>query len=193
MIKSTFQILLALSGITASGQGFIYDQQSADENHYMEGGAGLGQQPIGQSFTPILNNVGFIRIYLVGGAFGGATFAMNLRSDSITGTILGSSEPVTQNSSGPANFIFETPLSVTPGTTYYFQPVIQSGAGWGAFVSSYNYPGGTAFVDGLAVPTSDFWFREGVVVPEPQSWALLLVGAGVLFYSRHFQARKNAH
>ncbi len=55
---------------------------------------------------------------------------------------------------------------------------------YGTFVAAYNYSGGTAFVDGLAVPTKDFWFREGIVVPEPCSPALLLLGGGFLLWAR---------
>jgi len=36
---------------------FVYDQQAADENHYLDGGTGLGQQPLGQSFAPSLDTV----------------------------------------------------------------------------------------------------------------------------------------
>src|ERR1044071_2044247 len=184
MNKFISQILIGLfAAAVTKGQGFIYDQQSADENHYMEGGVGLGQQPLGQSFTPSLSAIGFIRTYLFGGSSG--TFIINLRSNSITGPILASSDPVSLTATGPVNFFFANPIVVTANSTYYFQPLIQNAVGgWGVFAAQYNYANGTAFVDGFAVPNSDFWFREGIVVPEPQSWALLLVGFGLFFYAR---------
>src|SRR6266404_164790 len=140
---------LVLLSVTAYAQGtFVYDQQSADENQYLEGGYALGQQPLGQSFTPSLDAVGFIRIYVSGGSSG--TFLMNLRSDSIIGTILGTSSPLSLTLGGASTFVFPAPVTVTPGTTYYFQPVIQSSVGgYGTFVAAYNYSGGMAFVDGL--------------------------------------------
>src|SRR5258706_6715557 len=117
---------------------------------------------------------------------------MNLRSDSITGTILGTSSPLSLTLGGPSTFVFPTPVPVTSGTTYYFQPVIQSSVGgYGTFVAGYNYSGGMAFVDGLAVPTKDFWFREGIVVPEPCSAALLLLGGSVLLGARRMIRGKN--
>ena len=168
---------------------FVYDQQSADEAHYQDGGAALGQQPLGQSFTPSLEAVGFIRVYVYGGG-GSGTFVMNLRSDSVTGSILASSSPVTLTTAGPSDFLFPTPVAVTPGSTYYFQPVFQTGTGgWGVFIAPYNYSGGIAFVDGSAVPTKDFWFREGILVPEPGSVALLLLGGGFLFCMRRTRSR----
>jgi hypothetical protein len=83
---------------------------------------------------------------------------------------------------GPVNFFFGAPASVTPGTTYYFQPYFISGdGGWGIAQWSFQYPGGTAFYNGVASPGSDLWFREGIVaVPEPSSIALTLLGGGCL-------------
>jgi len=181
--------LVLVSSLLRAQGTFIYDQQSADESHYQDGGAALGQQPLGQSFSPSLNSVGFIRIYVYGGG-GSGTFVVNLRSDSITGSILASSSPVTLTAAGPSNFLFSSPVTVTPGAVYYFQPEFQTGSGgWGVFVAPYNYSGGVAFVDGLSVPAKDFWFREGIVVPEPCSPALLLLGGGFLLWARRKLSR----
>ena len=67
-------MILALSilELHVRGQGiFTYDQQSADENGALEGSVGLGQQPLGQSFTPNLSTIGFIRLYIYDGVPGG--------------------------------------------------------------------------------------------------------------------------
>jgi hypothetical protein len=175
-------LVLGLPAFFCCGQGtFVYDQQSADEAHIMEGSAGI-QQPLGQSFTPALDSVGFARFYLFASGFGSGTFYMNLRSDSITGTIIGASEAVTlpDGFSGPVNFLFATPVSVTPQTTYYLQPIVQSGAGWGTLAATYNYAGGIAYYQGAAYPNVDFWFREGII-PEPSSAALILFGSGIFW------------
>jgi hypothetical protein len=37
---------------------------------------------------------------------------------------------------------------------------------------------------GAPNPGFDLWFREGVVVPEPGTWALLLVGFGLLAWRK---------
>jgi hypothetical protein len=174
-----------------SGQGtFIYDQQSSDESHFGEGGIPVGVQALGQSFTPSLSAVGFIRIH-VGDANPGnvrpGTLNMNLRADSITGTILGSATPVTLPAGyiGTVNFLFPAPISVTPGTPYYFEPIFVSGGGaWMSKVTAeYRYAGGMAFWDGEAQPGQDFWFREGII-PEPSTAGLLVVGVGVLIWRR---------
>lgn len=91
--------LLITTG-TASAQGtFVFDQQSSDENRFLEGGADISRaQPFGQSFTPSLSTVCFIRLYLYNGILGdtsAATLHINLRTGSITGELLASSASVT--------------------------------------------------------------------------------------------------
>jgi hypothetical protein len=188
-ILITFVLATALRG-----QGtFLYDQQSSTDDTY-SGHASppiTENQPFGQSFTPSLSGVDFIRLYLGNGVpfdNGPATLHINLRADSITGTILDSTQPLTlaPGFNGPATFIFSNPVRLTAGTMYYFQPVVDIGGIWGAAGSpnNYNYPGGTIF--GLGVPNAaeDLWFREGIIVPEPSSAALILLGTGCWFLSR---------
>jgi hypothetical protein len=191
-LVETFFLSLMFAALAASGQGtFIYDQQSADES---SGGGGFvtiqSNQPLGQSFIPTNSSIGFIRLLLSDSVLNGsgATVYLNLLSSSITGTILGKTEPVFMpdgfgvSSRGFANFFFPVPIAINPGTTYYFQPVVQSGdPSWAVLGYHYLYPGGTAFLNGLANSGNDLWFREGVFVPEPSS-ICLLIGGGVLFY-----------
>ena len=53
---------------------------------------------------------------------------------------------------------------------------------------SYNYPGGYAYENGVPFG-GDFWFREGLAVPEPSSAALLLLAAAAIMY----RARPRPH
>ncbi|MGI8965329.1 MAG: PEP-CTERM sorting domain-containing protein [Limisphaerales bacterium] len=168
-----------LTTLFARGQNtFLYDQQSTNQ---IEGVLGLGEQPIGQSFTPLFPSVGFVMLKL-SGTFGGTVY-VNLRSDSITGTILGSTTPVFMPDRffGITNFMFTTSITVIPGIPYYLQPVGGAG-GFGSFAAD-GYPGGSLIYRGSLVPYKDLWFREGVVVPEPSSVFLVLLGGGVLFYA----------
>jgi len=181
-----------------AGQGtFIYDQQSSTETLLMEGGAAFGQQPLGQSFTPTLPSVGFVRLYIYDGVPGGGpggVIYVNLRTDSITGPIVGTSDPVALPGGfvGFPDFYFPSPVAVSPGATYYFQPFIQTGGGFGINQSSYLYAGGTAYIDGLPAGLDhDFWFREGiVVVPEPSSTFLAVMGLGAFFLVRRLRLRR---
>ena len=184
----TLQIALILSALAARGQGtMIYDQQSAT-NRSVSGSAPIqAEQPMGQSFTPTLSSVGFVQLEFIDAHAGngvGATVYVNLRADSLTGTILDSTAPVFMPdgfNDGITNFFFATPVAVTLGTTYYLQPVVQSGEDWGIVAGPYNYPGGTFFLNGAPDPNGfDAWFREGALVPEPSSGLLVLLGVGVI-------------
>jgi hypothetical protein len=191
-MKRMISILLIVPALCPAllAQGnFVYDQQSATESTPSEtSGLITPNQPLGQSFTPGLSSVGFVRFELhdlnAGNSLG-ATLFVNLRSDSITGPILGASAMVfmPDSFSGYADFIFSAAISINPGTTYFFQPVVQSGDQWliGAHPPG-NYPGGSIFVQGAPNTGSDLWFREGIV-PEPSSAALALLG-GVLVWLR---------
>jgi len=193
-MKPGFSLLLVaalLVRVQSQGQGtFVYDQQSADEHGITDGGTTLGPQPTGQSFIPAIPSVGFIRLYLSVSGPLGATVCVNLRTDDIAGNILSSTEPVFLpfGFSAFTNLFFSDPPTVNPGTTYYFQPALQSGSGVVVNLAAYLYPDGTAFVQGVAQPSKDLWFREGIVVPEPRSWMLALLGMGLA--ASHCLAKK---
>ncbi len=193
-------LLLCCSPLVCIGQGtLVYDQQSSDEGRPGETIVGITsfQQPVGQSFTPSLTAVGFIRLQLLdviprNGT--GATILINLRTNSISGPIMASTIPVLvpddpgNNNVNFTTFFFSTPATLTPGTLYYFQPVIQSGDNFavGRFVP--NYPGGTEYINGQQ-GINDLWFREGLyVVPEPAAAWLVVLGGGVVAW-RHRQRR----
>ena len=207
MKPKMFVALVAISLLAslAHAQGvFLYDQQSATDENFAYNGAFIeAAQPIGQSFTPTLTSVGFVQLRLSDTSFGnglGVTAYVNLWSESLgDGMLLGSTEPLIMpdgfSSLLIATFLFSTPVAVTPGTTYYFQPIVVQDGGevdgivWGDL---YNYSGGTAYLEGApsTAASFDLWFREGVVVPEPASVWLALVGAGLWVYVRRFQQKQ---
>ena len=171
-----FQTAFLLLVTFVHGQGFIYDQQSSDENNIQEGGRQIQQnQPMGQSFTPTLSDVGFIRLYVGNGNASATTIYVNMLTGSITGTILEQSASVIIPGglfAGAVDFIFTNPVPVAAGTTYYFQPVASDNNLILNAAQNYNYLGGTAYVNGAVDPNEDLWFREGVIaVPEPSSFA----------------------
>jgi hypothetical protein len=188
--------LAVSSPFLVSAQGtMVFDQQSSDEtNAGSSGNIIQNVQPTGQSFTPSLDGVGFVRLQFFdfnGNNGVGATVYVNLRSDSITGPIVDSTAPVALPdnfglplNSGFVTFFFPTEVPLQPGTKYYFQPVVQSGDQWVVAGGSFNYPGGDLYANGTAF-SSDYWFREGIVVPEPSSCVLLLCGAALCFRFRH--------
>ena len=91
---------------------------------------------------------------------------------------------------GTTDFFFPTDVPVTAGVVYYFEPVVQSGGSWNLVTADFSYPGGSAFYEGLPLPGSDVWFREGIVVPEPSSALLVVVGVGAFLFVRRSRQRR---
>jgi hypothetical protein len=186
-----FQTMLVLSAFAACGQGtMIFDQQSATNRSTIGGGVGIYvEAPTGQSFIPALSSVGFVQFEFTDpnpGNSVGATVYVNLRAGSLTGPILGSTDPVAMPdrfSSGVTNFFFSSPVSVTPRQTYYLEPVLTDGERlWAIAVGPFAYTGGTFFEFGSPDPNgSNAWFREGVLIPEPPSGLLALLGGSLIW------------
>jgi hypothetical protein len=193
-------LALALTTLPVLAQGtFIYDQQSAT-SYALSGGAAFGvEQPFGQAFTPALSSVGFVQFEFLDlnpGDGIGATVYVNLWADSLaTGTLLGSTAPVFMPDRfyfGITNFSFAVPVPVTPGTTYYLQPVLQSGDRvWSITDGNFNYANGTWFLNGQPVLDGRvLWFREGTYVPEPSSALLFALAAATLCAPRFRRLRR---
>jgi hypothetical protein len=196
MKKHLAQILLLLAVGSARGQGTLQvDQQvaatdSAAGNILISSVQGL--QPMGQSFVPSLSSIGFIRLFLFDAVSpdpAGATVVINLWSGSIGGgNLMASTDSIIlpPGFNSIANFYFATPVALTSGTTYYFQPSVQSGDTLDAGIVSglSGYANGTAIYNGTPSATQDLWFREGIVVPEPSSTLLALAGFVGFYFCR---------
>jgi len=191
-------ITLTILPSAASGQGtFVYDQQSSTDESVFWGEGGVMQQiaqPWGQSFTPGLSSIDFIRLKLYDDNTNnglGVTLLLNLRAGSISGSLLGSTAPllIANGTGGAVDFVFPGGIPVTPGVVYFFEPVVQSGDLWRIDAKEYNYVGGSVFAAGLPVSGSDLWFREGIIVPEPSSLTLAL--SGLACFAGFIRRRRN--
>lgn len=186
-MKAWLPILL-LSACACLGQGtFVFDQQSSTLEGQPPYASGANIQnlvaPWGQSFTPSLSSVDFIRLTFDDGDITdgqGATLLINLHSDSMSGPVVGVTDSVTMANgfTGPTTFLFPSSVALTPGVLYYFEPVLQSGGTWNIQTEPHTYAGGMAYNGGVGSGGTDLWFREGIIVPEPSSLAMLLLGIG---------------
>jgi hypothetical protein len=178
---------VSLAALCAGGQGSItyqYDQQSSTNEFNLGYSGGTVFQVLGtntgQAFTPTLSGVDFIRLKIGDGNPNdglGSSWFLNLRSTSITGPILGTTATVDlpNGFTGVQNFFFPNTIPLTPGTQYFFDVNTPDGASWRVDVEGFNYPGGNGWANGHE-GGGDYWFREGIIVPEPSPAALLLLG-----------------
>lgn len=197
-MRTLFAITFAVcAGLSAVAQGtLVYDQQSsADETSSFSPVHIQFYGSVGQSFTPSLSRVDFVRLRLRDAAPGnslGATLVVNVRSDSMSGPILGASTPIAfaDNYNVAANFLFGSIVPVVSNTTYFLDVVVQTGDDWGLVTLGDTYPSGSFYGSGFPFSGADLWFREGILVPEPSSVLVLFMGGGVVGW---FMRQKMRH
>jgi hypothetical protein len=187
-MKTEFlEAVVALAALCAAGQGALtyqYDQQSSTQEFSLPYGSGPSIQslfPTGQGFTPTLSGVDFIKVKFQDGDPNdglGAMINLILHSGSFTGPVLGTTASVDlpNGFTGVASFFFPNTVPLTPGALYYFELNLQSTGVWNVDFEGFNYLGGDSWVRGHDDPAGGYWFREGIIVPEPSSAALLLLG-----------------
>lgn len=189
-------VLLAMAQRVEAQGTFIYDQQSSTNETPIPGAGAVIQQltPYGQSFTPSLSAVSFIRLNLSDYSPNnglGVTLYLNLGTNTINGFVLATTPLVTLSDgfAGTVDFNFSSDVPLVPASPYAFEIVIQSGDLWNAVAGELNYPGGMVFAHGAPAPASDLWFREGIV-PEPSAALLALLGGSVLiWFTRRMRRR----
>ncbi|MCC6677016.1 MAG: hypothetical protein IT436_07725 [Phycisphaerales bacterium] len=127
--------------------------------------------PAGQSFTPTVEFLNYIdlRTYDAGGS-NGATLRVKVRSGSIAGPVLGTSDAVDLPdgwaSPKPVRFYFPAGVFAAPGASVFFEVEVMAGDPWLVATGPGAYPGGTAIALGVPDPSSDLWFTEGLLERE---------------------------
>jgi hypothetical protein len=140
--------------------------------------------PIGESFTPSLTSLNFVSLLTEEASGAPYTLEANIRSSSISGAVLETSDPIVISPPSPttpvtALFIFSNPVPLVPGNLYVIQVVDLSGQGLIGSSGINNYAGGTQILGGILQPDNDLWFREGIIsTPEPET--LLFLGIGLI-------------
>jgi hypothetical protein len=88
-------------------------------------------------------------------------------------------------------FYFSDNIAITANLPYYFQPLVLGGGELDFHMKDLGtYGRGDLFLNGgSANPLADLWFREGVVVPEPAVYWLLLASTGLLLM--HWLVRRD--
>jgi hypothetical protein len=180
-------VLLALVGFAVSiypvGADTLLDQTNTSfpfGDQLFQNAAAFA--PMGQSFTPTLTSLNFVNLLTQSGTGSSAPFTLelNVRSGSISGTALGTSQLTTvtppQFAAVVTPFAFSGPVELVPGDLYVIEIVEISGEGLIGSTDANNYPGGTQILGGVAQPNNDLWFQEGIRTPEPGVLLFLAVG-----------------
>src|SRR5437867_4485773 len=177
-----------LSVSNSRGQQLLVDQASGTLDEIIVNATRIPEADVAQSFTPSLNAVGFVqfRNLITFPQGSSVTLTVNLREAAYNGPVISSTDPVTfVGFPGVGTFYFPGNVSVTPNRLYFFQPVVQSSGSLDiGFKDTSTYAGGDPWFNGMRSDVGDFWFREGIVVPEPSPVALLGLGAGMAFMWR---------
>jgi len=123
----------------------------------------------GQSFTPTATNLVAVDL-IINSAETPTTYTLNIRSGSITGTIIGTSSTVIASAGdGPLeHFDFPTIVPLIPGNLYVIE-VTGSGVGFWCTSTANPYAGGTAILDGNILTNRDMGFTTYFSNPPPSA------------------------
>jgi hypothetical protein len=127
---------------------------------------------VGQEFTPATNSLSYVDVITYGGGSATANLQVLIRRETITNSVLASSDLVfvTNSMSVDTNrFHFTPSVSLVPGSNYVMQVVTIGNDIWGVGASSDTYPRGRMIHSGQPDAGYDLWFREGFIVPAADS------------------------
>ena len=118
-------------------------------------------QPLGQEFTPLVNNLVAVELTFFLGADTTADIRVTIRQGNIGGQILGQT---TQTVSVPSffttvHFDFPSVVPLTPNIIHVIQVESVNGKDLKISTGSPGYPGGQAIVSGSRDPSQDFRFE----------------------------------
>lgn len=169
----------------------------------------------GQSFTPEFSSIQFITLNTLGNSLSFGPVEATLRiglylgEDRSMGVIASSSDLVLRsrwveipsdpftigyNIVDPLTWIFDLPVSVTPGSKYSFFVDHISGDDLDWVASLEPYAGGKGLFSipelGFENQSYNFGFSEGILIPEPST--CLLIGLSVLVTTRRRRIEQGA-
>jgi hypothetical protein len=198
--------LLVGSGGRVDAESILVDQENLGSpiGGFTVSGP-LAYIPSGQEFTPTLSQLNFADFFLNQRDGAPAALQVRVRSGSISGPILGTSQvadvPLVDPNSPPSagtfvRFEFATSVPLLPGSRNVLELVPLAGTtgpSVGAQETGDQYAGGRAIQAGVPQANFDLIFREGVIVPEPSSLVLAVLSTTILLgYARHRHRRDHA-
>jgi len=120
--------------------------------------------PMGQEFRPDFSRLDFVELYIWSYDIAApGTLVVDVRLDSSSGDLLGTSAPVVVplDEFRPVRVEFPETVHLTPHTRYVLEPRDLTGAGLFLGDTSDLYAWGRFYYDDMYQPLYDAWFREG--------------------------------
>ena len=184
----------AIAPTTASAAVVLDQQQNSDTTNI----ASFHQTDLAQSFTTTANNVAGGGVFLengVGSGGGTVTFGLWTELPNVGGAVELATATATIVSNDQWLDAFWSPVSVTPGATYYLTFDSASSYGVGGDITN-PYPNGNVFANAgyQSFPAFDYAFRtytSAGAVPEPSTWAMMALGFAGLAFAGHPRVRKH--
>ncbi|MDB6034836.1 MAG: hypothetical protein JWM16_5174 [Verrucomicrobiales bacterium] len=165
-LRITFWTIVLFLSTGALGAQILQVDQAVDFSSGHFSYSIQADAPMGQSFTSSSNTIGFVQFEMIRG--GPSVLSVNLRSNNISGPVIGRSRPlkVMPGTNAVLLFDFGTNVSITPGQRYALEPVFASGSNCTLRAYHWNYTNGEFIVQGKT-NGNIMWFREGPVASFP--------------------------
>ncbi len=156
---------LTVSVILLAASVSFADEYSWDQTNdeITTGGHGIQAfSPIGQEFIPCLNCLEVVQLYIMNES-GDSEFVVKIYSDSITGTLLGTSIPVAVSGFylDSLTFTFQE-IPLTPQNQYVMEILQPIGTSGSVLHTGSSYQMGCEILSGVPYENMDLWFREGM-------------------------------
>jgi len=176
-------------------QSHTFQVNMASEPTFRNFAAGI--PPTGFLFTPTFSSLNFVESFLSDPQSSepydgmGTSFTVSV-FDKTLNTKLGTSALVSLPDffDSVVRFRFEPTLRLAPGDQLLAEFNFVSGDDtWAINIDWVEPPGGNLIEAGGLIPAYA-WFREGLIVPEPSSTELLVMGAiGIVVYASRYSAK----
>jgi len=173
--RAVLVVGVALAAVSFGGRAlahdFTIDQRCEDGWRFLM--AILHNDPLGQEFVPQMSSLDVVEVYMGIGSnpLSSATVAVRIRSQTIDGPVLATSNGVTFEYPSPISyrhFDFPSSVALIPGELYVIEVIQVAGTGNAYLAGTSNlYAPGRFLVGNQFSEAEDLIFREGPTLPLP--------------------------
>jgi hypothetical protein len=186
-------LCLASAQSTLAAPLFLIDQQNLVAPDSSGSAIAVGSS-FGQGFTPALTGVDAVELLMrTSGTSSEVRVDLLAGSGTVGVPLVSATRTIANTTNAVVHFDFPSRAALVPGNPYTLRFVYAAGNAplYVLDLSGNPYPGGIAYdVNNMPRSAADFWFIEGLHVPEPATWTLAALGSiGVSWRRRRFSRR----